>query len=131
MFALTYVAVNAFSDILFSLNKLYMAVIMVVPMVVLMLLFMSHMFENKKLNKLIYLASAALFLLIFVAIRDQTFSDNERFLSSMIPHHSSAIVMCERSELTDPEIITLCEEIVETQKKEIDQMNAIRTRLNR
>jgi uncharacterized protein (DUF305 family) len=40
----------------------------------------------------------------------------------MIPHHSGAILMCEQSNLTDPEIISLCDEIVQTAYSvEIDQ----------
>jgi len=33
--------------------------------------------------------------------------------------------MCDNPRISDPEIITLCEGIVETQKKEIAQMKAI------
>jgi hypothetical protein len=33
------------------------------------------------------------------------------------------------AQLTDPEIITLCSQIVESQQREIDQMNAIIDRL--
>lgn len=43
----------------------------------------------------------------------------------MIPHHSRAILVCEESNITDPEIIELCETIVETQQEEISQMETI------
>ena len=43
----------------------------------------------------------------------------------MIPHHSGAILMCEQASITDPEIVKLCRDIVESQKKEIAQMEAI------
>jgi uncharacterized protein (DUF305 family) len=46
----------------------------------------------------------------------------------MIPHHSSAIVMCEESTITDPEIVTLCGQIVKAQKEEIAQMQKILSR---
>lgn len=46
----------------------------------------------------------------------------------MIPHHSSAILMCQESELSDPEIVMLCEEIVKSQEEEIAQMKAILAR---
>lgn len=48
----------------------------------------------------------------------------------MIPHHSSAILMCEESSLNDQEIIDLCGEIVEAQEREIAQMKDILARLN-
>jgi uncharacterized protein (DUF305 family) len=53
---------------------------------------------------------------------------NDQFLRSMIPHHSSAILMCQQSQLTDPEIIQLCQEIIASQKEEITQMQAILAR---
>lgn len=43
----------------------------------------------------------------------------------MIPHHSRAILVCQESDLTDPEVIELCEQIVKTQKEEIAQMQEI------
>jgi uncharacterized protein (DUF305 family) len=46
----------------------------------------------------------------------------------MIPHHSGAILMCEQSNLTDTEIITLCDEIVQTQIEEIIEMEEILSR---
>ena len=50
--------------------------------------------------------------------------DND-FLRSMIPHHSGAVLMCENPRLEDPEIKSLCSQIIEGQKREIDQMKAI------
>jgi uncharacterized protein (DUF305 family) len=38
--------------------------------------------------------------------------------------------MCEESSFEDDEIKTLCKEIVETQKREIEQMKDIYARLN-
>ncbi|NJM42435.1 MAG: DUF305 domain-containing protein [Anaerolineae bacterium] len=43
----------------------------------------------------------------------------------MIPHHSGAILMCEQSSITDPEIIKLCNDIVAAQKAEIAHMQAL------
>jgi uncharacterized protein (DUF305 family) len=48
----------------------------------------------------------------------------------MIPHHSGAILMCERSNITDPEIKSLCGEIIESQKREISEMKALMNRLS-
>lgn len=50
---------------------------------------------------------------------------DKQFLRSMIPHPSSAILMCERASISDPEIIALCGDIVKAQKKEIAQMRKI------
>ena len=43
----------------------------------------------------------------------------------MIPHHSRAILVCQESDITDPEIEELCTAIVDTQQKEIAQMKSI------
>lgn len=131
MYALTYVAVNTLNDAsLFSTRSLYMALVMVSPMVILMLFFMRQMYENKKMNTILYIGSALVFVLFFVFIRQQTFVGNKAFLNSMIPHHSSAITMCEEANITDPEISNLCDSIIKAQQEEIDQMEAIRERLS-
>ena len=129
MYALTYAAVYTFNDIFLNLNRFYMATIMVAPMVILMLFFMSHMYEKKQFNMWLYGLSIGAFLVFFLFIRNQVFIGNTQFLRSMISHHSSAIVMCERSTISDPEIIELCGEIVETQKEEIHQMKQILQRI--
>ena len=129
MFALTYVGVYRFDHIYLNLNRFYMAVLMVAPMVVLMLLFMGRMFEHKRLNVAIYALSALIFLGAFLAIRTQAFVGNEQFLRSMIPHHSIAIKTCLRADIEDPEIAELCEAIVETQREEIAQMEDILDRI--
>ena len=43
----------------------------------------------------------------------------------MIPHHSRAVLMCQESAITDPEVEDLCATIIETQLEEIAQMQEI------
>ncbi|MGB3945226.1 MAG: DUF305 domain-containing protein [Candidatus Saccharimonadales bacterium] len=130
MFALTYSGVYKFEHIYPNLNRFYMAVIMVAPMVILMMIFMGHMFQNKKLNIGLYSLSVFVFIAGFFALRSQAFVGNDQFLSSMIPHHSIAIKTCERADITDPEIKQLCDEIVKAQREEIAQMEDIKKRLD-
>jgi uncharacterized protein (DUF305 family) len=40
----------------------------------------------------------------------------------MIPHHSGAILMCQEASLRDPTLLRLCDDIVKSQRQEIDQM---------
>ena len=71
-------------------------------------------------------------VLSFVAIRAQTLVGDREFLHSMIPHHSGALTMCNRASIRDPEIRDLCfkpDGIVESQTREIAQMNEILDRL--
>jgi len=131
MYLLVFVPVNTAQDIkFFNLRNFYKALIMVAPMAFLMLIFMRHMYQDKKLNILIYSLSVIVFISTFFFIREQTFVGNEQFIKSMIPHHSSAITMCEESKLTDQELRELCDEIISGQQDEINQMNRILERLN-
>jgi uncharacterized protein (DUF305 family) len=43
----------------------------------------------------------------------------------MIPHHASAILMCEEARLPNAEVRKLCETIISGQQAEIDQMKAL------
>jgi uncharacterized protein (DUF305 family) len=47
----------------------------------------------------------------------------------MIPHHSGAILMCREAELLDRELAVLCDDIIDAQRREIEQMVAIGERL--
>ena len=130
MFALTYVGVARVDHIYPNLNRFYMAIIMVAPMVILMMIFMQHMYKNRRLNLLLYSVSTVIFVGSFFAIRAQTLVGNEQFLKSMIPHHSIAIKTCDNAQFDDPEISELCEQIVEAQQREINQMEDILKRLD-
>ena len=46
----------------------------------------------------------------------------------MIPHHSGAILMCREASLRDPELKTLCQDIIRSQQQEIEQMKGILAR---
>ena len=128
MYLITYAMVDKFDHVYLNVNRAYMSLMMVAPMVVVMLLAMRSMYENKKLNYILIAAFAGLFVLSFWLARTQTPVGDGQFLRSMIPHHSSAILMCQESQLTDPEIIKLCGQIVKSQEEEIAQMKAILAR---
>ncbi|HEU4528143.1 MAG TPA: DUF305 domain-containing protein [Actinomycetota bacterium] len=125
MFLLTYALIDSLDHFHVNINRIYMALMMVAPMVILMVIVMRSMFGNMRLNIALLAGAAAVFLGSFFLARSQTPVGNEQFLRSMIPHHSSAILMCERSSITDPQIVTLCEEIVRAQEREIAEMEAI------
>lgn len=130
MFALTYVGVARLDHIYFNLNRFYMAMIMVAPMILLMMIFMGFMFKNRKLNFFLYGMSALVFIGSFFAIRSQAFVSNDQFLRSMIPHHSIAIKTCEKAHVNDPAIKELCKDIIEAQREEIKKMEGIMKRID-
>ena len=124
MYILMYAMVDIFGNVYPNFNQFYMAGLMTAPMVVIELLVMRAMYQDKKLNTIILAASIIAGLLFFVFIRQQTAISDKQFLKSMIPHHGAAILMCENAPLRDPEIQTLCEGIISNQQAEIDQMKA-------
>ena len=95
---------------------------MTTVMVLIEMCVMSKMYTDKKLNNLINSAAVLLFLLFIVLVRNQSLIGDEQFLKSMIPHHASALLMCEKADIKDPEIKALCKNILAGQQKEIDQM---------
>lgn len=129
MWALTYVGVARLAHVHLNLNRFYMAVVMVAPMVFVMLVAMRHMFTRSRLNAVLKVASALVFLGAFLAIRTQVFVGDAQLSLSMIPHHSVAIKTCEQATLTDQETIRLCDQIVQAQREEIAQMEGILERL--
>jgi len=46
-------------------------------------------------------------------------------MKAMIPHHSIAILTSDRAHISDPRVRTLADGIIETQRKEIDEMKAL------
>ena len=125
MYVFMYSMVNASRDVYNSLNQVYMAGVMTAPMVVIELLVMSGMYENKKLNAALIAIGVAAGTACFAFIRQQTAIGDRQFLRSMIPHHSGAILMCQDAAIEDQRIRELCKTIVAGQQTEIDQMRAI------
>ncbi|WP_436096852.1 DUF305 domain-containing protein [Bosea sp. LjRoot237] len=108
-----------------NLNNVYMTLMMLAPMAVVMLVSMRSMFPSRRINLAICVGAIAIFLVSFIGMRTQAGVGNAEFLRSMIPHHSGAVLMCEQASVTDPEIVALCRSIIESQQKEIAQMQAI------
>ena len=128
MYLVMFVMIDGLDSFYNNLNMLYMTLMMVAPMVALMILAMRHMFPSRGANAVLLLGSVVVFLGCFALIRTQATIGDRVFLRSMIPHHSGAILMCKEASLTDPQIIRLCGEIKESQRREIDEMKAILAR---
>jgi uncharacterized protein (DUF305 family) len=97
---------------------------MAAAMVVIELAVMRAMYSNRKLNAALLMLSIVALVACWVLIRAQGAVGDRQFLRSMIPHHSGAILMCERARIRDPEIRDLCVNIVKSQADEIRQMKA-------
>ena len=129
MYLVMFSMIATLNHFYFNLNNVYMTLMMVSPMAILMLIFMRSMYPSKRTNLLIGGAAALVFAVSFYGMRTQAAVGDTEFLKSMIPHHSGAILMCREADLSDPELVALCGEIVEAQRREIDQMNRIAERL--
>lgn len=129
MYLVMFSMIDSWADFQNNLNMLYMAFTMVAPMGMLMLWTMGKMYANKRLNILLHLGLAIVFVAAFAGTRTQALIGDRQFIASMIPHHSGAILMCRQASLKDPELVALCAEISRGQRAEIEQMNAIQTRL--
>lgn len=131
MFLIMFVNLWSASHFHVNVNRVYMALLMVAPMLLLMVAVMRSMYTNKAANIAIQAGCVVAIVALVVAIRMQTGVGDRQFLRSMIPHHSSAITMCEEADITDPQILSLCDEIVRAQKDEIAEMERILARLTR
>ncbi|MBB3462756.1 DUF305 domain-containing protein [Rhizobium sp. BK377] len=129
MYFVMFSMIDVRSDFRNNFNMFYMALTMVAPMGIIMLATMAGMYGNKRLNIGIHVALAVLFVAAFAGTRAQALIGDRQFIASMVPHHSGAILMCREASLNDPELVTLCSEISRGQRQEIEQMNAIQTRL--
>jgi uncharacterized protein (DUF305 family) len=96
--------------------------LMAAPMIIIELILMGSMYENKKLNAIIMAASVAALVLFWVLIRAQTAVSDRQFLKSMIPHHAGAILMCNEAPLSEPGVKDLCSRILASQDAEIREM---------
>lgn len=128
MYLVMYTMIATFAHFYLNINNVYMTLMMVSPMAIVMLISMRSMFNVARLNWLIGLGAAALFVASFLGMRTQAAVGDAQFLRSMIPHHSGAILMCEQASLTDPEIVALCSAIVQAQRAEIAKMEAMLAR---
>jgi uncharacterized protein (DUF305 family) len=130
MFGFMYAMVDRWANVYPNLNQAYMAGLMVAPMAVLELVLMGMMYPDQRLNRIIMALSALVLAACWFGIRAQFAVDDRSFLRAMIPHHAGAVLMCGKASLTDPEIRTLCGNIIKSQQQEIAEMKATLARLD-
>ncbi|RNI31813.1 DUF305 domain-containing protein [Rufibacter immobilis] len=130
MYAVMFLNVDQAEHIYLSVTRVYTTLLMVAPMAVVMLLMMRNMYEDKKLNIVIYTSSAIVFIGALLFLRNQVLVADEQYIKAMIPHHSSAIMVSQKANIKDPELKKLADEIIKSQVKEIAEMKAILKRLD-
>ncbi|XMO85001.1 DUF305 domain-containing protein [Algibacter sp. AS12] len=130
MYITMYLNTYAIDHVYFSLTRFYMVCLGISTMAVIMLLFMLKMYKNKKKNIAILIGSLVLFISALGLVRAQApIVGDVLWLKGMIPHHSIAILTSERADIQDPEVRKLADDIIEAQRKEIEEMKAMIKRL--
>ena len=126
MFAAMYFIMYAMIDGLYNLipnvNNLYMTLLMISVMLLIELLIMKSMYNNKKINWAIIIISVVIGGFSWFGIREQIGVGDKQFVKGMIPHHAAAVLMAEKANLTDPELIQLQKNILATKAEEIEFM---------
>jgi uncharacterized protein (DUF305 family) len=124
MYILMYAMVDRLANVYMNVNQLYMAGLMAASMVLIEVGVMRAMYHDMRRNVAIVAASVLALGGFWIMIRQQTAVSDRQFLRSMIPHHAGAILMCTKAPIRDPEIKSLCQNIVSSQQSEIDVMTA-------
>lgn len=130
MFCLMYLNTYQLSHVWFSQTRLFMTFIMTGCMALVMLFFMRHMYKDKKANVAIVISSIVLMGLGLWLVRSQATVDDVAWMKAMIPHHSIAILTSERARITDPRVRQLADGIIETQQREIGEMEVLISDIN-
>lgn len=126
MYLTNFTMINDPKDAIFNLNYTYMNILMMSLMIFIDIQTMGTTY-NKKLNKFIQIGSIFIAIVSFYFIRNQTFVNDKEFLKSMIPHHSSGVLMAKKilKRTKNEEIKKLAENIIKTQEQEINKMNKL------
>ncbi|WDT67898.1 DUF305 domain-containing protein [Cloacibacterium sp. TD35] len=122
MYFIMYAMIDGLQNLIPNINNLYMTLLMVSAMLIIEIWIMKGMYQNKKINWAIITVSLAIGIFSWFGIREQLFVGDKEFVKGMIPHHAAAVLMSEKAKLTDPELIELQKNILETQAKEIELM---------
>lgn len=130
MYITMYFNTYELDHVYFSLTRFYMSCLGISTMAVIMLLFMTNMYQDKKKNIGIFVGSLVLFVGALVLVRAQKpVIGDILWMKAMIPHHSIVILTSGRADIKDPEVKQLAEDIIKAQKKEIEDMKAMIKRL--
>ncbi len=130
MYITMYLNTYQLDHVYFSLTRFYMSCLGIAAMAIIMFVAMRSMYQNKKKNIAIVLGSIILFAGALGLVRAQApIIGDVLWMKAMIPHHSIAILTSERAAIKDPEVKKLANDIIEAQRKEIEEMKTMIKRL--
>lgn len=131
MFGVMYLNTYQLEHVFFSQTRAWMTLVMISTMAVIMLGYMLDMYKSRRMNVVIAVASVVVFTLALWLVRSQTTVDDVSYMKAMIPHHSIAILTSERAHVNDPRVRKLANQIIEAQRREIEEMKALITDLQK
>lgn len=131
MFVLMYLSTYQLDHVFFSQTRAYMAPVMGAAMTATMLGFMTSMYASRRANISILGGWRCFFIVAVRLVRSQSTVDDVAWMKAMSPHHSIAILTSTRATITDPRVRTLADRIVDTPRREIDEMKALIRELER
>ena len=94
-------------------------------MALVMLASMRKMYDSRRANTVVIVSALAVAALALWLMRSQDTVGDVAYMKAMIPHHSIAILTSERAEIRDPRVRELADRIIDAQKKEIGEMEAL------
>jgi hypothetical protein len=125
MFVLMYLNTYQWDHVFWSETRVYMALMMGAAMAIVMLAFMFGMYPEWSVNMGIFAFSILLFAGALYLVRSQETVQDSSWMKAMIPHHSIAILTSERAEISDPRVRELADQIIESQRREIEEMKSL------
>ncbi len=125
MYILMYLNTYSIGHVYWSQTRAWMALYMGASMALIMLAYMLGMYRNRAVNITILLLSVLVFGASLYLLRSQRTVDDVAWMKAMIPHHSIAILTSERARINDPRVRILADQIIETQRREIAEMQAL------
>jgi hypothetical protein len=125
MFGLMYLNTYQLDHVFFSETRAYMALVTGASMAVIMLGYMMGMYKNRRANLSVIVGSIVVFAVSLWLVRSQATVTDVSWMKAMIPHHSIAILTSERADISDPRVRKLADQIIESQRREIEEMKAL------
>lgn len=131
MYALMYLNTYQIDHVFFSQTRAWMAVYMGAVMAFVMMGYIWAMYQGLRIKQGIVAGSLLVFGISLYLVRSQDTVDDVSWMKAMIPHHSIAILTSSRANIDDPRVRQLAEDIISSQKREIEEMKALISDLER
>ena len=122
MYGLMYLNTYALDHVFSSQTRMWMALYIGGMMAIIMLAFKLGMYSSRKTNIAIFISEAIAFAAGVYLVRSQNTVGDIAWMNAMIPHHSIAILVSERANISDPRVRELATAIIEAQRGEIAEM---------